>query len=353
TSALVLPALFFIMYRNKVDKKQLLYFIIPLMVPLIAVFLLKFSKLGDLYELAVYSPRIFFQNFSLVSLFEKVIMDLLFVYGKSYGILNFAAIFGVVLIFRENRNLFWILFLLIIPFTIYIFNLGLLTEDHLIITFIPMSVFSAYALFKAFFYFKKSKVLVTISILILLFSQILLSSQIFIVPEKKRSAILESTLQEFSGKFGPEAILISDWNFGMPFWYLTQNETSYSLLTGRPVRFFQKDCIDKEQCLQRLTQSFWIDIPNLRIFLAEEELKDSSFSKEREIFFVNPKSQSNWFKQLFVGKESTRDPAEPGNRKVRFINLMQKSLEMHLHIADSMDYPLEKIYKFRVMPAGR
>ena len=349
TSVLVLPALLFILYRNKSDKKQFFYFIIPLIIPVLAVFVMKFSRIGDLIELAVYSPKIFFQNFSLVFLFKKIISDLFYVYGKSFGLLNFMALLGLIFLYRENRNLFWIMFLLIIPFTLYIFNLGLLTEDHLIITFVPMSLFTAYGLSRLFFYFKKQRILATGVVLILLFSQIWLSFQIYIFPEMKRAEILESTLSEFSGQYEPEAILVSDWNFGMPFWYLTQNETNYSLLTGRPVKFFQHDCPEKEPCLQRLTQGFWIDIPNLPIFLAEDELKNFAFKSDREIYFVNSKNQPNWLKEIFTGEESLIKETKTEKRIIRFVNYMEASLGSGLRVVDSLDFPMDRIYKLKVI----
>jgi hypothetical protein len=349
TSVLVLPALFFIMYRNKSDKKQFSYFLIPLIIPVLVVFVLKFSKIGDIIELAVYSPRIFLQNFSLVSLFKKILLDLFYVYGKSFGLLNFVAIFGLLSLHRDNRNLFWIMFLLVIPFTLYIFNLGLLTEDHLIITFVPMSLFIAYGLSKLFFIFKKRRVIVTVAILILLFSQSWLSYQIYVSPERRRSAILESTFGEFSKKYEPRAILISDWNFGMPFWYLTKKETNYSLLTGRPVKYFRNDCMEKEQCLQRLTQSFWIDIPNLPIFLADRELKNFAFQNNRNIYFVDNKNQPNRLKEILQREEAISNHAKIEKRIIRFVNFMEKNMGSNLQIVDSLDFPMNRIYKLSLL----
>jgi len=352
TSVLILPALFFIIYRNKVDKKQFVYFMIPLIIPVLAVFILKFSKIDDIIELAVYSPRIFFYNFSLISLFKKIITDLAYVYGKSFGILNIAAIFGIVFLYRDNRNLFWIMFLLIIPFTLYIFNLGLLTEDHLIITFVPMSLFIAYGLVRGFIYLKMAKVVSAFGILILLFSQIWVSFQIYISPELKRSAILESTLKKFSKEYEPNGILISDWNFGMPFWYLTQNETNYSLLTGRPVRFFSKDGSDRDKCFERLKQSFWIDIPNLPIFFAEDYLKDLVLQNDRKIYFVDGKIQPNWLKEVIIGKKSLDDQQKQKQRFTIHVNFIEKVLNVKLQTEDSLDFPMEKIYKFSVVPGN-
>ena len=244
------------------------------------------------------------------------------------------------------------MFLLIVPFTLYIFNLGLLTEDHLIITFVPMSLLIACGLWWIFASAKTAKVVGMIVVLVLLASQFWLSFEIYIFPEMKRSQILEKTVDNFAKDFEPNAILISDWNFGMPFWYFTQNETDYSLLTGRPVRFFQSAGLTVKQIILRLNYSFWIDIPNLPILLDNKELKSITFMNGRKVYFVEGKSQSNWLKDLLLTKGSIRYTQIPGVRKVKIVELMEKDFELPLQIIDSLDFPMEKIYKFKVMPAG-
>lgn len=348
SSILALPAMIFLIHFRRFDKRQKYFFYLPILIIVFSVLLFRFSIIHSLIEFSVFSPRIFFDDFSFLSIVKKIIFDLVLVYGKSFGILNIVAILGIFVLYRENRQAFWMMFLLIIPFIAYIFNLGLLTEDHLIITFIPMSVFVAYGLWRGISYFKFPAVGGFIILMMFLTSQFLLSYKFYIGPEKKRSAILKSTIENFSEQFEKNSVLISDWNFGIAFWYITQNEENYALLTGRALRFLEKGRFTNEECLKRLESSFWIDTPNLPGFLENEVLRKLLLKKDRSIYFVDENFQPNKLKKIIMEKKIADDVELKRNRVERFKNYMKNNLQVDMSTERILRYPMHVIYIFRL-----
>jgi hypothetical protein len=92
--------------------------------------------------------------------------------------------------------------------------------------------------------------------------------------------------------------------------------------------------------------------PIFLLFLADKKPKNFVFKNNREICFVNNKNQPDWLKEIFIKKESVNKTNKANKRMNRFFDFMEKILEMTLQIMDSLDFPLKKIYKFRVMPAS-
>jgi len=73
-----------------------------------------------------------------------------------------------------------------------------------------------------------------------------------------------------------------------------------------------------------------------------------AFEYDRKIYFVNGKNQPNWVKEFIMGKESNGQPVKGNSRITRFVDFIEKGSAIQLQMMDSLDFPMEKIYKFRV-----
>ena len=348
SSVLSMPVILLLVYLNKYKRKQILYLFMTILLLFIIFTVKEFSKIPDIFNFAVYSPKVFFKHFSFFSIFKKIILDMIQVYGKSFGLLTLAAVFGFFILYKENRNVFWIMLFMILPFSTYIFNLGLMSEDHLIFSFLPVSFCASYGLIKLYEYYHKSYFKSYSLIIFLIFLEIWFSYNFYIYPEKMNSILLQNTVNNLKTNFESNAVLISDWTFGTAFWYLTQNETNYSLLTGRPVKYIQEDCLEQKKCIDRLKQKFWIDIPNILNFLTNEELIDIVIQNRREIYFADGKYNSSWLINFILPERILTDRNDQKKRFSRFSKFLEDTLKVKIKVVNIFDYPSRTVYLLEI-----
>ncbi|HVN94908.1 MAG TPA: hypothetical protein VMT62_00615, partial [Syntrophorhabdaceae bacterium] len=146
TSCLVFPPLLYIAHYRGLTKKDVAWFAIPAFCSLFLVFLLAFHQVVAIMKWATYSPRVFFSNLTVREGVITLIYQLLVVYLKPFNVcIAFAAV-GAFYLYRHDKKIFFLMVWFMLPFIAYIFNLGLISGDHLIITFIVVSFLVSYLL---------------------------------------------------------------------------------------------------------------------------------------------------------------------------------------------------------------
>jgi hypothetical protein len=293
TSLLAIPGIFYLMYLKQYTWKKFMYFIIPIITILTALVLWDFSKIIGIVDDAIFSPTIFFENFSIYLLIKKIIYELIKVYGKDFNLFSIFSIIGLVILFKNNRKQFTLVLCFILPFVLYIFNLGLISGDHLIISFFVMSYLGAYGLIYVLDklpYIKLKRYLI-VAFFISLHGW--LSYEVFISPELRDEKELIEVIYKLSERFGDNAILMSEYNFGMPFWYLTQDEDDPFLRVGRPGQYLEKTMKENNE-YKKLTRKFWINNPFIIELSSSVDVKTLLNPDNRFFYFVDREDWPSW-----------------------------------------------------------
>ena len=318
SSILALPALFYLLFFNRLSKKQILYFIIPLLTAASVILLWDISKVIEILNRAIYSPAIFFENFNLISLIKKVIYDLAKVYIKSFNIFLVFMVYGFIKLFNDNRKIWILMILLILPFSAYILNLGLISGDHLIITFIPLSYLSSYGLIKFLDKLQISSRFPSFLLIFLFCIYGWFSYQFKIAPEFKYSCLFENLITNLDHKFDKSDVLVSQFDIGVAFWYLTQKENNYYLQKGEPNNYLKISKGNNELKIEKLNKAFWINIPHFPDFFNSVDFKN--LVRGRRIYFIEKKVQHSWIveqilPESFIKNKKQKKTLQPEQKK--------------------------------------
>ena len=197
------------------------------------------------------------------------IYQLLLIYGKPFGLFFFAMLFGSFALYRTDRGLFLLMLSFLAPFLAYIFNVGLLSGDHLIVTYIVVSFLASYGLCRLFEMIRATVCFKWVAAFCLILIHASLSYALFIGPNNRDSLEGHRVAFKFASVYEPRGITVSDYDFGMAFWYLTHPEKNFYLLTGRPNNYLSENCPDMEACTARLQEKFWINLPHFPGFVAQ------------------------------------------------------------------------------------
>jgi hypothetical protein len=282
TSIIAVFGFIYLMYLIKSTSREKWLFISPLLLAAALLLFLYYTEVIVLVKWFIYSPAVFVDNFSLLSVSKYLLVRLAKVYLKSFHVLLIFVIFGTVVLYKNNKQLLILGSLFLLPFVSYIFNLGLISGDHLIITFFPVSFFCAYG----FYYLVeqlnvvKYKEFALYSFFLALHFFLLVVFSINREQHKSRDLIFIAN--KLNKRFVDNSILISNYSFGMAFWYLTQNEDNRYIYTGRPVSYIlQNKATDKD----KLDFKFWISLPNIFSYLSYEH-QSEYLLENRSVFLV-------------------------------------------------------------------
>jgi hypothetical protein len=342
TSLLVFPGLACIMWFKGFEKKQIAYFLVPIVLCSIALLLWDFSRIIGIFRGAIYSPKVFSERFSYVWLVRELAYRTVKVYGKSFNLLSFIAMFGSIVLYRQDRKIFFLMFMFLLPFSLYLLNLGLISGDHLIITFIVISFLASYGLavlFKEMRVTARGKYLIACALVLV---HVWVSYELFMNPEKRDSKELERVISRLAKEYKGNAIMISDYDFGMAFWYLTQDEQNTWLFCGRPNTYLVQEKRNKDkEYLRRLEKRFWINLPHLPGFFSLPESKE--IVEGRMLYYVDRSDWPSWVVRLL----SSDITLEKRKAEIPWLRRLQKYLEKgggerieFLKIIDSPLYPV-------------
>ncbi|MBD3178892.1 MAG: DUF2723 domain-containing protein [Candidatus Latescibacteria bacterium] len=275
SSVLVLPAAIYLIFLKKYNRRQILSFLLPVTAFILFLCLLDLPRAFRLMKWPIRSPVTFFDYFSYFALFREIISRVAMVYGKSFNIMLLAAAAGFVLFFKGARRIWYLMLALILPFGVYILNIGLFSGDHMIISLIAVAFCASYGLvriIRRLSYGKKTGYAAALSLIAV---YALISHHLLIGHAAERSKELEKVVEKVSVTMKKDGVLISDFNVGTAIWYLEGEEINQYLLTGRPQLYLRKWDGGYEDPMKGLQGKFWIN----RVFFPDSVMNIKGFAE--------------------------------------------------------------------------
>ncbi len=346
TSCLALPGLLYLLRLEGYDRKKAACFAVPIALGALALLVWRASDVIVILRSAIYSPSVFLHTLNPIALIMAVVARLIKVYGKAFNVFSLLALYGFVLLLRRERKNWLLMLAFTLPFLLYIFNMGLFSGDHLIISFLAVSFLASAAavhLGKAARLSAAGSILGVIGLVIL---HAWISYQLFIGPEIRDASELQRVSAQLEARLRPDGILLSKYDSGMSFWYTTQDEPDFSLLTGRPHLFLLK-ATAKDVAARRLEGSFWVncDNPLVRGLLGNS----GGTLQRRRVYFMDTEDSPSWLVKRVL-PSSALEAREPGisrtfRRVQRFIG---SRLGLEVQADKVIDSPLYPVYEIRL-----
>ena len=347
TSCLAFVPILFVGTRSGLTKRQIGWWFVAPAVGSFAILLLwKFNEIVGILKWAIYSPKIFFDNISLARGVFLGVYQFLVVYLKPFNLLFLAAAWGAVLLWRENRHLFSVMLAFCLPYGAYILNLGLLSGDHLIVTYIAVSLLASYGLSAVLGGLRVrtvAKVVVAVSVLAV---HAVTSYAAFIGPGIRDSRELRRVAADLGDRFGSNDIMLSEYDAGMAIWYLLRPEKDFFLLTGRPNNFLAKNYTDPSPCIDRLHSSFWINLPHFAGFM-RQPVDTKGILGHRPVYFVDRLDWPSGIIKLLLPEAmlERRRQEIPQAPKIR--TELEKAFGEEVRFEKIIDSPLYPVYFVR------
>ncbi|MBI4845908.1 MAG: DUF2723 domain-containing protein [Candidatus Omnitrophica bacterium] len=341
TSILAIPALLYLMHTREAKKKEMVFFVLPVFLLVIVLFLCDNAKFSDMLAQAICPPKVFLGKFTLAKLMADVLYRLVKVYGRSFNLISILSLCGFFIALKNHRMMAMLSVMFLLPFLMYIFNLGLFSGDHLIISFIAISCLGAYAL--VYLTKRLSRGRYAVFFLLLLIHAVL-SQQLFIAPEKRNAEEVSRVVRVLKEVFPEDGILFSEYAFGEAFWYLTAKENDYYIFAGLPNRFLKKHCRNYEECRLKFKNKFWFNISsNMFEFFAMAKNANEIF-EGRDIYFADLAYWPSTFIKALLSERSIETREEQRASLKQF----KKILEIkNIKIEKIIDSPLCPVYKLR------
>jgi len=271
TSCLLLPVLIYVLIEKKYMKNDILRFMLPLIVIFVAALTFKHREVWNTVCSSIYTPGIFFRELSLSGIASKISLDLLKVYGRGLNLFLIIGLWGAVIMCMKERKVFLFMLLILLPFLSYILNLGLLTGDHLMLTFVPASLFIACGLHHILLCLNDKIYLKITAVGILFTVYAVFSYLLFIAPAERDARELVRVIDQFNMIKDDHSVLIAEFTFGIAYWYMKHNEENPFILTGRPNDYLLRTCGSSNDCQDRLSGHYWINMTHVPSYLEIEE----------------------------------------------------------------------------------
>jgi hypothetical protein len=343
TSCLAFPPLFYLMYVNRLGKRQIIHFIIPIFVSLIFIIIWDFSEIIGIINWAIHPPKEFFKSFSYKAVSVEILYRLIKVYGKSFNLISFIAIFGFIALYKkEDKKSWWLMTVFFLPFSLYLFNMGLFSGDHLIISFIPISFLSSCGIVQLF----NTKNIISqtkyVAFAFLIFSYLWISYQLFIRPEMRDAKEFSRVINKLASGYKDNAVMISDYNFGMAFWYKTNKDEDYFILTGRPKKMLEEDPRGRGYALEKLKKKYWINLSSRPDYFSDTYFK--KIFDERYVYFVDRSDWPTWIVKILLKRKSLEERKHEVTKLKRTERYLQKTLNKKIEFMKIIDSPMQPVY---------
>ncbi len=347
TSCLAIPPMIYLAFMNKHTIKQILFFMFPILMLFVLLAFVDITRIIDIIKWAIFSPSVFLDNFSIKSLIYEVAFRVTKAYGKSFNFIIFIAVWGGYFLYRTNKKQMWLILSFILPFSLYLLNLGLFSSDHLILSFIPISFLASIGIINLPGLKKipfPSKCFIPFFILCLYGA---ISYQLFIGPERSAAKEMQRSISKFSDHYKEDAIMIARYSYGMAFWYLTESEENYCLLTGRPLKFLNDQGQEDNSFMKKLNRKFWINLPHLPSYSSRIEL-EQLFNK-RTIYFVDRSDNPTWIVKLLLGNKILGKRKKRISKVKKVVGYLEKAVNKKISYQQIVDSPSYPVYLLKIM----
>jgi len=356
TSLLALVPIGYLMHMHRLGKKQEAFFLSPILIAFITIMLLEGPKIIQAFASAVYSPAIFLDGFSHIGLLREAVYRLIKAYGRSFNLISFFALIGFVVLYRKDRRKWGLTLSLILPFLAYLLNLALFSSDHLIISFIAVSLLGSWGILASLdklglFGVKRSVVIVLLLTLYSMISfEFLVSRQMTYSKEQSR------VINALAVKFSKDGIMMADYIFGVSYASINmnRNEASIDLYEGRPNTYLQKNMEGPHNTCARLQKPFWVSFACVPSFASRKEFK--SVVDNRPIYLVETLDWPVGLVQVFKERLIKMGLEKPRQR-IRRVEDIAEYLEYKLGATITVDRiiasPLHPVYRLRIIGASK
>lgn len=346
TSGLAFFPLLYIAYQRNMSKRQFAIFLVPAILFFILAFLLAFHSISG-FTRWIFSPMVHVSDISVLKGFLIVICQFIMVYVKPFNLFFLFACVGLIITFRRYRERFYLIAAFVLPFMIYTLNISLFSGDHLIITYVVVSFAAACGLYELLHFFnagKYSKQLIAVALLAV---HVIISYVIYIYPKERDTQELGRVISEFSTKYQQGGIIISEYSFGTAFWYLTQPETDYMLLTGRPNYYLRYHCPVMVTCMERLKHGFWINTPQIRDFMQLWNEHKELF-RSKPIFFIDHDDWTTGAARSILPDTILRIRSERKRQMQKVKTDIEEILGVQTEFRNVLSSPLYPVYRIEL-----
>ncbi|MBW1779890.1 MAG: hypothetical protein JRL30_04040 [Deltaproteobacteria bacterium] len=345
TSLLALVPLCYVMYMTRLNTKGFIYFTTPILLAFILMISWDGPRVIRTFADAIHSPEVFFEKFSYIGMFRGVAYDLIKAYGRSFNLICFFAIFGLVAMYKKEPRLRGLMLAFLLPFFAYFLNLGLFSDDHLIISFIAVSFLGSYGILRLLDMANAHGAIRVLFIALLLLSYLSMSFEFSIDRQRIYARELKRVIHAVSAEYPQNGIMLSDYNFGVSFESITGEETSNDLFAGSPSGFLNQDGISEKEASERLNKKFWIAFACLPAFASRPEF--ASLMDERPVYFVDridwPIGFVQVFKTLLINMGFEK-PTKQNQRRKNIKAYLAYQLNADISIKKCIDSPLHPVY---------
>jgi len=343
TSCLLFPVLIYMLIEKKYDRRKMVLFAMPIFITIGIATVFKHREIWEMVWSSIYSPTLFFHEITFMNIVSKILVDLSKVYVKGMNYFLILALFGGVILFLKEKKVFFQMMVILLPFLLYIFNLGLLSGDHLLLTFVPLSVFVASGL-NQINTLVKNKIELKAMVAVLLFTVYAgMSYNLLIAPMERDSVEMTRVIGQFEKIADQDSILVAEYTFGVAYWYLTKNEKNIFILTGRPHDYVNKSCDNDIKCLHRLNQSYWINMYHLPNYLKVEKELLKKIEK-RTFYFADKKVYRSEFVKKYLPIKYWRNNEGAGFVS-RVSKYLSEKLGANISFAEEVESNTHPVYR--------
>ncbi|OQX66193.1 MAG: hypothetical protein B5M55_00730 [Desulfococcus sp. 4484_242] len=350
TSLLALAPIGYLMYTNRSGTRQATFFLAPIATAFIAVMLWNGSKVVEVFTQAIYSPAIFLDEFSWTGLLREVVYRIIKAYGRSFNIVLFFVMTGFAVVYKNDRRQWGLTLFFLIPFMVYLFNLGLLSGDHLIISFVAVSLLGSHGILKCLDWMGIKRGLRSLAIILILSFYVLISFEFLISRPTAYSKELARVIHALSKRMPDNGIILADYCFGVTYASMTFHEKSMDLFEGRPAAYVEKGVREGEPVFHRLNKPFWISFACIPGVASKHGFRE--LLTKRPLYLVETLDWRIGLIQVFkehlksLKLENPRDKIQRLNDITRYLQYKLGSTIMVDRIIDS---PLHPVYRLRAV----
>ncbi|MEA2038373.1 MAG: hypothetical protein U9N82_00890 [Thermodesulfobacteriota bacterium] len=348
TSLLALVPLSYIMCMKKFDRKHLMYFAAPILLAYVILMSWEGPRVIETFANAMYSPKVFVEEFSYMKIMTLLVYQLIRAYGNSFDLISLFAIFGFTVLYTQDKKLWGLMLAFMLPFLAYFYNLGLFSADHLIISFIAVSILGAYGILKLLdmvhVHYKTRFLCITL----LLCFHIWITYERSISRQMTYSKELNRVVDVLSEKYCHDGIMLSDFDFGVAFFFMSGENGQYSIFKGNPNAFLMENSSGAKDALETLQGKFWLEFAHLPDFASRPEFK--SLVDERPIYFVDTKFWPIGLIQVYMALKNIMGIEKQEKETGRLKNIREYlayKLDADITLEKIIDSPLHPVYLMR------